>query len=186
LQIELPLFYATHDGQARRIATRIQHKLAEQAVSARPVDLAGEPPTSAELSQVPMVVLVAAVRYGRHLRQAIRFLELYRALPVPPPLVLVSVNLTARKPGKDTAEGNPYLRKLIARYGLEPAVAVAIGGRLDYALYSWWDRESIRLIMRLTGGPTDPATAIDYAAPEAIDDVARRIARLYRDRSVPD
>ena len=58
--------------------------------------------------------------------------------------------------------------------------------RLDYALYPWWDREIIRLIMRLTGGPTDPATSIDYAAPEAIDDVAARIARLYRDRTAAD
>ena len=134
MQDELPLYYATRDGQARRIATRIQARLIEQAVPARPVDLAAEPPTSGNLSQLPMIVLVAAVRYGRHLRPAIGFLELYRALPAPPPLVLVSVNLTARKPGKDTAEGNPYLRKLIARHGLEPAVAVANGGRRDYAL----------------------------------------------------
>jgi menaquinone-dependent protoporphyrinogen oxidase len=177
---ELPLYYATRDGQARRIATRIQARLMEQAVSARPVDLAGERLVSSDLSQLPLAVLVAAVRYGRHLPEAIRFLELYSALPVRAPLVLVSVNLTARKPGKDTAEGNPYLRKLIARHRLEPAVALAIGGRLDYALYTWWDREIIRLIMRLTGGPTDPRTAIDYASPEAIDQVAARIAELYR------
>ena len=185
MQDELPLYYATRDGQARRIAARIQARLMEQAIVARPMDLAGEPPTPRDLSQLPLAVLVAAVRYGRHLRPAIRFLELYRALPVPPPLVLASVNLTARKPGKDTAEGNPYLRKLIDRHGLEPALAVAIGGRLDYALYNWWDREIIRLIMRLTGGPTDPATSIDYASPQAIDDVAARIAELYRASKQP-
>jgi menaquinone-dependent protoporphyrinogen oxidase len=185
VQDELPLYYATRDGQARRIAARIQARLSEQAIAARLVDLAREPPTSADLSHVPLVALVAAVRYGRHLRPATEFLTLYRVLPAAPPLVLVSVNLTARKPGKDTAEGNPYLRKLIARHRLEPVVAVAIGGRLDYALYTWWDREIIRAIMRLTGGPTDPATSIDYAAAGAIDDVAARIARLYRDGMAP-
>jgi menaquinone-dependent protoporphyrinogen oxidase len=181
----LPLFYATRDGQARRIAERIQARLAEQGVAARPVDLAAGLPGAAELARIPLVVLVAAVRYGRHLKDATRFLARYRSLALPPPLVLVSVNLTARKPGKDTREGNPYLRKLIGRHRLEPAVAVAIGGRLDYALYRWWDRAIIRLIMRLTGGPTDPATAIDYAKPEAIDDVAAEIARLGRPDKPP-
>jgi menaquinone-dependent protoporphyrinogen oxidase len=176
----LPLFYATRDGQARRIATRIEARLAEQAVAAHIVDLAAGLPSLDDLRQAPVVVLVAAVRYGRHLRAATRFLALYQALRSPPPLVLVSVNLTARKPGKDTAEGNPYLRKLIGRYRLAPAIAVAIGGRLDYARYRWWDREIIRLIMRLTGGPTDPGTAIDYASPEAIDSVAARITKLCR------
>jgi len=177
---DLPLFYATRDGQARRIAERIGVRLAEQGIAARLSDLAAGLPTAAVLSAVPLVVLVAAVRYGRHLRPATRLLALFRTLPAPPPLVLVSVNLTARKPGKDTAQGNPYLRKLIARYRLAPAVAAAIGGRLDYALYPWWDREIIRLIMRLTSGPTDPTTAIDYASPQAIDDLTARIAELWR------
>jgi menaquinone-dependent protoporphyrinogen oxidase len=177
---QLPLFYATRDGQARRIAERVQARLADQAIPAQPTDLAAGLPSASEMLHSPLIVLVAAVRYGRHLRAATRFLALYRSLPSPPPLVLVSVNLTARKAGKDTPEGNPYLRKLIARYRLAPVVAAAIGGRLDYALYPWWDREIIRLIMRLTGGPTDPSTSIDYASPEAIDDVAAQVAALHR------
>jgi menaquinone-dependent protoporphyrinogen oxidase len=35
-------------------------------------------------------------------------------------------------------------------------LAVAIVGGLDDARWRWWDRPIIRLIMRLTGGPTDP------------------------------
>jgi menaquinone-dependent protoporphyrinogen oxidase len=172
------LFYATRDGQSRRIAERIQARLADSAICTDPVDLARECPMS--VGDAALVLLVASVRYGRHLGEATRFLAAYRALAAPPPLVLVSVNLTARKPGKDTAQGNPYLRKLIGRYGLQPALAVAIAGRLDYARYRWWDRQIIRLIMTLTGGPTDPTACIDYASPAAIDDVASQVVRLYR------
>jgi len=172
------LFYATRDGQARRIAERIAARLAEKGIAADPTDLATAPPTPAELAPASLIVLVAAVRYGRHLGQARRFLAAYRALAAPPPLALVSVNLTARKPGKDTADGNPYLRKLIDRYGLQPVIAAAIGGKLDYARYRWWDRQIIRFIMRLTGGPTDPTTCIDYASPAAIDEVAAQITRF--------
>jgi menaquinone-dependent protoporphyrinogen oxidase len=174
------LFYATRDGQARRIAVHIAQRLAENAVSTEPVDLANGTPAAADLQQADLVVLVAAVRYGRHLREATRFIGDYQALAAPPPLALVSVNLTARKPGKDTAEGNPYLRKLISRHGLRPVVAAAIGGRLDYARYRWWDRLIIRFIMRLTGGPTDPAACVDYASPVAIDEVAARMVDAMR------
>jgi menaquinone-dependent protoporphyrinogen oxidase len=172
------LFYATRDGQSRRIALRLQERLAERAIATNPLDLADGAPAAMELAGAALVVLVAAVRYGRHLAEADRFLAAYSVLPAPPPLVLVSVNLTARKAGKDTPDGNPYLRKLIARHRLHPVLAAAIGGRLDYARYGFFDRQMIRFIMMLTGGPTDPRACIDYASPAAIDDVAARIADL--------
>ena len=81
-----------------------------------------------------------------------------------PPLALASVNLTARKPAKTTASGNTYLRKLIARHHLAPALAVAFAGRFDYRSYSWRDRQIIRFIMLLTRGPTDPDTCVEYTS----------------------
>ena len=119
-----------------------------------------------------------AVRYGKHLPEAEKFLAAYRALSAPPPLVLLSVNLTARKPGKTTASGNVYLRKAIARHHLTPVLALAIAGRLDYPRYRWIDRQAIRFIMLLTGGPTDPSTSIEYTPWDEVDAVARRIAAL--------
>jgi menaquinone-dependent protoporphyrinogen oxidase len=129
------LFYATRDGQSRRIAEHIAARLAESGIGAAPHDLAGGFPAPAELAASPVVVVVAAVRYGRHLREAERFFAMYRTLPAPAPLVFVSVNLTARKPGKDTQAGNRYLRKSIARHRLKPALAAAVAGRLDYPHY---------------------------------------------------
>jgi menaquinone-dependent protoporphyrinogen oxidase len=86
--------------------------------------------------------------------------------------------LTARKLGKNTAEGNVYLRKLIARNRLKPAFAAAIAGRLEYPRYGWLDKQAIRFIMLLTGGPTDPKTCVEYTAWNEVDGVARRIAEL--------
>jgi menaquinone-dependent protoporphyrinogen oxidase len=45
------------------------------------------------------------MRHGRHLKEAERFLAANRPLLVQTTLVFASVNLTARKPGQDTAEG---------------------------------------------------------------------------------
>lgn len=172
------LYYATRDGQSRRIAEYISHRLAESGIAATPQDLAVAPVSATELEQASAIVLVAAVRYGHHLAEADSFMATYGSLHSPPPLALASVNLTARKPAKATATGNGYLRKAIARHHLTPAVAVAFAGRLDYPSYSFLDRQIIRFIMLLTGGPTDPRTCVEYTSWPAVDEFADRIAEL--------
>jgi menaquinone-dependent protoporphyrinogen oxidase len=175
------LYYATRDGQSRRIAEHIFRRLAESEMLAPPQDVAVTPP--ADLAAASVVVLVAAVRYGRHLPEADRFLAAYRSLKSPPPLALASVNLTARKPAKTTAAGNTYLRKVIARHRLAPALAVAFAGRLDYRRYGWLDRQIIRFIMLLTRGPTKPDTCIEYTSWHAVDEFADRTADLVRTKT---
>jgi menaquinone-dependent protoporphyrinogen oxidase len=175
------IYYATRDGQSRRIAGRIAERLSRQNITAVPYDLAIAPPAPADVALNPVVVLIASVRYGRHLPETDRFLAAYRSLAPPPALALASVNLTARKPGKDTPEGNAYFRKLVERHRLKPALAAVFAGRLDYPRYGWFDRQIIRFIMLLTGGPTDPQATVDYTSWPAVDAFAGRIADLCRD-----
>jgi menaquinone-dependent protoporphyrinogen oxidase len=167
--------YATRDGQARRIAERIAARMGNGSAARC---LRTDPPTTEELSRAPLIVVVAAVRYGKHLPEADRLLAAYSKLSGAPPLALASLNLTARKPGKTSAEGNAYLRKLIARYRLRPALAMAFAGRLDYARYRRSDRQLIRLIMWLTGGPTDLNTCVEYTDWRAVDEFSDQIAGL--------
>jgi menaquinone-dependent protoporphyrinogen oxidase len=174
------VYYATRDGQSRRIAERISLRLAESDIAAPPLDLAVTRLALADLAAASVVVLVAAVRYGRHLPDADRFLSTYQYLNSPPPLAFASVNLTARKPDKTTATGNPYLRKIIARHRLTPALAAAFAGKLDYRRYGWMDRQVIRFIMLLTRGPTDPDACVEYTSWPAVDEFAARIADLLR------
>lgn len=172
----MQLYYATHDGQARKIATHIAERLGSRGIAVTPRDLAARQPSPAELAQAPLVAAVLSVRYGRHLPEGVAFVDTFRRLHRPPPLALASVNLTARKPGKDTAEGSAYLRKLIARYGLKPAMATAFAGKLDYPRYSFADRNIIRFIMLLTGGPTEPTAVIEFTDWMKVDAFADAIA----------
>lgn len=169
----MQIFYASHDGQAHRIADRIASRLAAADIVTVLQDLAA--PRCAPVGE-DLVVVVAAVRYGYHLPQADRFLAGLRKLPAPPPLVFISVNLTARKPGKQSADGNAYLRKVLHKHGLKPVLAEAVAGKLDYPRYSRFDRFMIRLIMRMTGGPTDPAAVVEFTDWDQVDAIADRIA----------
>lgn len=145
---------------------------------AKAVNLALFPPAADLMGRLPVVVVVAAIRYGTHLREADAALDVYAGLAPKPRLALVSVNLTARKPGKQTAQSNPYLCKWIRKRKLAPDLAVAIAGRLDYPRYRWFDRLAIRAIMTLTGGETDPTTQVEYTDWNAVDAFADQIARL--------
>lgn len=163
--------YVSRDGHARAIAARV----AETVPGAELHDLARAVPAAERLTGAPLVVLIAAVRYGKHLPPAERFLAIYKTLAGPPPLALASVNLTARKPEKSTPATNPYLAKLTARHGLAPADAAVFAGKLDYPRYRWFDRQMIRLIMALTGGPTHPEAVVDYTDWDAVDAFAKRL-----------
>jgi len=175
----MQLYFASRDGQACKIAARIAERLAPRGIAANPSDLATAQPSPGELAQASMVVAVLAVRYGRHLPEAVKFVETFRSLYRPPPLAIASVNLTARKPGKDTAEGSVYLRKLIARNRLKPALATAFAGKLDYPRYDFFDRHIIRFIMLLTGGPTDPTAMVEYTNWAKVDAFADAITETY-------
>ena len=48
---------------------------------------------------------------GRHLPEAIEFVKTFALLDRPPPLALASVNLTARKPGKDTSGDKIFVKR---------------------------------------------------------------------------
>jgi menaquinone-dependent protoporphyrinogen oxidase len=172
----MQLYYASHDGHARKIATHIAERLAGRGIAVNPGDLAVSQPSPFDLAQASLVAAVLAVRYGRHLPEGMAFVDTFRRLNRPPPLALASVNLTARKPGKDTAEGSVYLRKLIARNGLKPALATAFAGKLDYPRYSFFDRHVIRFIMLITGGPTNPNTVVEYTDWNKVDAFADAIA----------
>ncbi|EJW10583.1 Protoporphyrinogen IX oxidase, oxygen-independent, HemG [Rhodovulum sp. PH10] len=174
----MQIYYASRDGQSRKIAAHIAGRLAARGIAATPVDLAADPPSAEKLAAAKLVVAVLSIRYGKHLPEGLQFVEMFRSLDRPPPLALASVNLTARKPGKDTAEGNVYLRKLIAVNELKPAVAAAFAGRLDYPRYGFLDKLAIRFIMLITGGPTDPSTVVEYTQWDRVDAFAAKLAEI--------
>lgn len=167
--------FASRDGHARRIAARLAERLQDDGLAADTLDLAEQPAVAQAIAGAALLVVVAAVRYGRHLKQAEQFLAAVRSHPATPPLALASVNLTARKPEKRTAETNPYLKKIIARLALRPVATAVFAGRLNYPLYRWSDRQLIRFIMLITGGPTDPKTCIDYTDWPSVDTFADEI-----------
>ena len=157
-------YVASHDGHSLKIAARILSRLGQPEDS-----LVRLGPNTPALDPATPVLLVVAVRYGNHLAEGEALLKAYAAMPQKPPLALVSVNLTARKPDKKTAEQSAYLKKAIKTHGLQPVAARAIAGKLDYPRYKWTDRQLIRFIMWVTGGPTKGTEVVEYTDWAEVD-----------------
>lgn len=175
--IPIHLIYATHDGQTGRIAKRLtdRWRAAGQAFAAFDLGAGAVEPEDWPLEGT--LVLLAPIRYGYHLSSMDRFIQKNKNYIQKQRLVLISVNLTARKPGKDRPETNAYYRKWVKKHGLTPVLGAVLAGRLEYRLYAWWEKAMIRFIMRLTGGPTKADAVVDYTNWAKVDELADRIAR---------
>lgn len=174
----IQLLYASHDGQTERIAYRMAAEWKFSGVVCEIYNLAKDDPDPFLWPEDSIVVILAPIRYGFHLPKIDAFIRKNRDFLDPQRLVMVSVNLTARKAGKNAPRTNPYFRKWVRRHGLRPALGAVFGGKLDYPRYPLWEKWAIRLIMLITGGPTDFRAVVDYTAWNQVDALARRIRSM--------
>lgn len=168
------IVYATTDGQTRKIAARIQQIMRANGVEATLVDV--HEASDVDPAGFDGLLAGASVRYGRHDSAMARFLDDNRDAIARIPNAFFSVNLIARKPGKRDLAGNKYLRKFLERLSFKPMHVEIIAGKLDYPSYRYLDRVMIQMIMKMTGGPTDGKSVIEYTDWDQVDEFAGRMA----------
>ena len=170
------LLYSTRDGHTREISWRMQQALMQE----------GHEVTLAPLSDAPVldmqpfdkIVVGASIRYGKHSSQLYEFVESNLGLLDSKPNAFFSVNVVARKPGKDRPDSNPYLLKFLKQIAWHPRELAVFAGKIDYPRYGFWDRLMIRLIMWVTKGPTDPEAVVEFTNWQRVDAFAKRISEM--------
>ena len=131
-----------------------------------------------DLAHYETIVVGASIRYGRHRPDVYRFIDSNRETLGRKPSAFFSVNLVARKAGKDGPDSNPYVRIFMRKTPWKPNAIAVFAGRIDYPKYSLFDRQLIRCIMWLTDGPTDPETCTEFTDWQAVDRFAHRVSTL--------
>jgi menaquinone-dependent protoporphyrinogen oxidase len=163
------------DGHTRRICERVGAALQaaghavslvmiEDAAGVAPRDFAG-------------AVVGARIRYGRTDPRVIAYADRHADSLNAMPSAYFSVNIVARKPGKDRPETNPYVRNFLRRVAWRPQRVEVFAGRLDYPRYGVCDRLIIRFIMLLTGGPTSPDTVVEFTDWQRVDAFAAALVQ---------
>ena len=154
------IVFSTIDGQTLKICRVLQQQLEYSGHSVTVSDVAKV--DDDVLSSTDVIVIGASIRYGKYRPNVAQFIERNRALLDSKRNAFFSVNIVARKPGKNTPEANPYLRKFLKQACWRPELMAVFAGKLDYPSYRPLDRMMIRLIMLLTHGPTDPSSVIEF------------------------
>lgn len=170
------ILFSTRDGQTREIASYLASELKELGIYADVVNLNRTP--EIEWDNYERVVIGASIRYG-HFHPALasfvkKHLQQLNALPS----AFYSVNLVARKPEKSSPQTNSYTRKFLLSSPWQPDQCAVFAGALRYPHYRWYDRLMIQLIMKMTGGETDPTKEVVYTDWQHVTNFAREIAQL--------
>ena len=170
------ILYSTTDGQTLRICQRVQQHLeAEgQCVTLVAITDAAVP----DLSSFDKIVIGARIRYGKHQPEVFAFIEAHLAELQRVPNAFFSVNIVARKPEKNRAETNPYVRKFLNKTPWKPNLVDVFAGKLDYPRYGVFDRQVIRFIMLMTKGPTDPKAVVEFTDWQRVAAFARKGGEL--------
>jgi menaquinone-dependent protoporphyrinogen oxidase len=168
--------YSTVDGHTRKICNRLKELLEPLGQTVELVEIGND--TVLDVAPFDLVVVGASVRYGKYRPDVFRFIEANRNALDQKPCAFFSVNIVARKAGKQTPETNPYVKAFRRRTSWVPRELGVFAGKLDYPRYGLMDRQIIRLIMWLTNGPTDPAACIEFTDWHAVESFAHRLASM--------
>lgn len=173
---EILIAYATTDGHTLEICRRLRQVIEGQGHRVTLKSITDDP--DMELQPFDKIVLGASIRYGKHSRQVYEFIEKNRRILESRPNAFFSVNVVARKAGKNTPQTNPYLQKFLRQISWRPKELAVFAGKIDYPKYRFWDRLFIRLIMWMTKGPTDPKAVVEFTDWQQVEAFGRLVSNI--------
>ena len=156
------ILYMSRGGHTARIARRLCEHIGASGGRAEMMPLVEAEHEGVDWNRYDVVVLGAPVLYGKYDRSVIEFVTRHRTQLESRPNSFFNVSVVARVPEKSTVEGNRYMQKFLQLSPWQPRDLKVIAGKVDYPAWPWLDRFMIRLIMKMTHGPTDTTAVIDY------------------------
>ncbi|MBI2752570.1 MAG: menaquinone-dependent protoporphyrinogen IX dehydrogenase [Betaproteobacteria bacterium] len=170
------ILYSTVDGHTRKICERLQQVIESEGHEVTLASLDDHP--APELGAYGKIVIGASIRYGRHRANVIDFMKDHRSVLERRPSAFFSVNVVARKAGKDMPATNPYVRKFLKQISWRPRELAVFAGKINYPIYGFWDRAIIRFIMWVTGGPTERDAVVEFTDWRRVEAFGRAVGEM--------
>ncbi len=168
------IFYATTDGHTKKIAETLAKDWQGDVViepADRLASYVGNP-------EVDSVVIGASIRYGHYNKELVASIRQHVDWLHNIESSFYSVNLTARKPGKDDPATSSYVQKFLRKTGWVPDHIAMFAGKLCYPNYRFWDKQVIRFIMTITGGCNDGVSTVEYTNWSEVQRFSKTISGL--------
>lgn len=178
---DIPVFYATTEGQTRRIAERIALTLRHRGFTSQAIDVASPEASAIDWRRVRGAFLGASLHAGKHQPSAVTFAHTHAAELSACPSTFFSVSLSA---------GSTHARELQAARQLAEAFATkthwrprriaCVPGRLAYTQYGFIKRQLMKLIARREGASTDTSRDHEYTDWWMVEQLAREMCDAVR------
>jgi menaquinone-dependent protoporphyrinogen oxidase len=153
---ELPVFFATTDGQTRRIAEAFAAHARTLGIDSHAVDVRSAQARGFTWERARGVVLAASVHAGAHQGEAEAFVRRHLAELNDRPSMFLSVSLSIGSKRPDDVDAARRIAALFpAHLGWRVGRVVCVAGRLAYTKYGLVMRFIMRRIAAKAGGPTD-------------------------------
>lgn len=178
------MFFATSEGQTRRIATRIASVLHDLGLESCAIDVAGRDAAEIDWTHVRGALVGASLHASKHQKTAERFVRAHAADLSGVPSAFFSVSLSAAsKDPKEVVAADKLARAFPAACGWSPARIVTVAGRLAYRQYGFFIRWVMKRIAKKEGGPTDTSRDYEMTNWDDVDALAREMARRIHARA---
>jgi menaquinone-dependent protoporphyrinogen oxidase len=174
--LNVPVFYATTEGQTRLIAEAIASVLREEGLESEARELSPSSPPPDWLN-IRSAVVGASLHGGRHQRTAARFLEREARHLAVRPAAFFSVSLSAGSTNPAEVDAaHAIARDFVRSARWEPRRIACFAGKLAYTQYGFFKRLVLRFIAAREGAPTDTSRDYEFTDWAAVRGFARAIA----------
>jgi menaquinone-dependent protoporphyrinogen oxidase len=180
---EVPVLFATGEGQTRKIARRIASVLHDLGLDSCAIDVTGPNASDIDWTHVRGAVVGASIHVGKHQKAAERFVRAHAAALSGVPSAFFSVSLSAASKNATEVEAAAHLAaKFPAACGWSPVRIASVAGRLAYREYGFFIRWVMKRIAKKEGGPTDTSRDHELTNWEEVDALARDMAKRIHAR----
>ncbi|GIU52945.1 MULTISPECIES: menaquinone-dependent protoporphyrinogen IX dehydrogenase [Shewanella] len=178
------VIYYSRGGHTAQISRAIAEQIVHNGHQCDVVNILDNNHADIDWASYDAIALGACVLYGSYHKSVFEFVTRYQAELSNKPNSFFCVNVVARKPEKRIPENNKYLQKFIELSPWTPQDVKIIPGKVNYPSWTWYDSLAIRLIMKMTDGPTDPSTVIDYTDWDDVKVYADHVVSLIKPEAV--
>jgi menaquinone-dependent protoporphyrinogen oxidase len=172
------VFYATRQGQARRVAERVADDLRARQTGVDVFDVRNLPPRI-DWTPYDFACVIASVHAGQHEREMVRFVGRYRNELERVGASFLSLTLSeagAEDPAKprelreqSRADVQRMIDTFLTETGWRPERILPVAGALAYSKYNMFIRFVMKRIARKAGAPTDTSRDYEFTDWAAID-----------------
>jgi menaquinone-dependent protoporphyrinogen oxidase len=183
------VFYATREGQARRVAEEVAAGLRKRGLDAVLAEVRDAGAT-VDPGACSAIVLAASVHAGRHEREMIDFARRHRETLRAMPNAFLSVTLseagaerkdvTPDEHARFVADVGAMTDRFVADTDWRPEHVVPVAGALRYSQYNFFVRLIIKRIARQAGGSADTRRDYEYTDWAALDAFVEAFANEVR------